>query len=244
MPGSAFSISPLFTKYYGFPIFGSTPKRIREHTPSLMADNINTITPAPAVSNLLSISGHDFIILLLTIIAERSTSTSVPAKIGTNQPDSYYRNQAEKFDKENKQLKAKLDTIERENRDLKKSLYELSFRYDHLSSQLLKPLKPFNIDHLVVENAEDNKANSMTSSAGYVAGQNATARTSSTTLRKPVVDQRHLFCRQTLKGHNAAVYAVNFSPCGKYISSGSFDKSVRLWDSATGQPMGVLQEHQ
>lgn len=45
-------------------------------------------------------------------------------------------------------------------------------------------------------------------------------------------------------GHNGAVYTVNFSPCGKFIGSGSFDKSVRVWDSATGQQMSLLQDHQ
>lgn len=86
----------------------------------------------------------------------------------TTQPDSYYKNQAEKLDKENKQLKgaaihcdmmlrcdiARLDTIERENKDLKKSLYELSFRYDHLSNQMSKPPRPFSIDNISTDTGD------------------------------------------------------------------------------------------
>lgn len=49
---------------------------------------------------------------------------------------------------------ARLDTIERENRDLKKSLYELSFRYDHLSNQMPKPPRPFSIDNIVTDTNE------------------------------------------------------------------------------------------
>ncbi len=38
-----------------------------------------------------------------------------------------------------------------------------------------------------------------------------------------------------LKGHTDAVYAVAYSPDGKFIATASFDSTVKLWDAITGK---------
>jgi WD40 repeat protein len=38
-----------------------------------------------------------------------------------------------------------------------------------------------------------------------------------------------------LKGHTETVYTVSFSPDGRYLLTGSFDKSLKLWEAATGK---------
>jgi eukaryotic-like serine/threonine-protein kinase len=49
---------------------------------------------------------------------------------------------------------------------------------------------------------------------------------------------------RTLAGHTRKVVSVAFSPDGKYLVSGSWDKTARVWNVSDGAPVGEPLQHQ
>jgi hypothetical protein len=48
---------------------------------------------------------------------------------------------------------------------------------------------------------------------------------------------------QTLRGHSAAVTSIAVSPDGRFLASGSYDNTVKIWDFASGELLRNLTGH-
>ncbi|EGZ76068.1 hypothetical protein NEUTE2DRAFT_37003, partial [Neurospora tetrasperma FGSC 2509] len=60
---------------------------------------------------------------------------------------------------------------------------------------------------------------------------------------KPAVELDWNACLQTLEGHSDSVHSVAFSPDGQRLASGSLDKTVKIWDPASGSCLQTLKGH-
>ncbi|WAO93446.1 Vegetative incompatibility protein HET-E-1 [Fusarium falciforme] len=60
---------------------------------------------------------------------------------------------------------------------------------------------------------------------------------------KPSVESDWNACLQTLEGHDESVNSVAFSADGQRLASGSGDRTVKVWDAATGACIRTLEGH-
>ncbi|KAF2070687.1 hypothetical protein CYY_007988 [Polysphondylium violaceum] len=184
--------------------------------------------------------------------SKKSISSGTTTSLSST--ENNYKINLEALQKEIKSLKTKLDNYERENKDLKKSIYDLTARYDGLSHQMGRGQKPFNIDAILTPQTPEVNPSGGTiiDNSGVVSIQSPPPtlvsdvndqRHLTNQQRTKKMDERHFFYKFTLKGHSASVYTVDYSPCGKMLASGSFDKSIKIWDVFNQRELATFNEH-
>ncbi|ORZ23986.1 WD40-repeat-containing domain protein [Absidia repens] len=170
---------------------------------------------------------------VLASLAQNSPSSS--SSLGPSNRDQ----QIEKLLKEVKQLKQRVDVMDKENIALKKSIYDLSARYAASISQgglnyrpgpfFMDPINTTNTNSGVITKAQEILTKAVQQAGGDIDSLQAAGGYHDTR------DGKAFQMRYDLKGHTGAVYCVEFSPNGELLASGSFDKTVRLWEVKESQ---------
>lgn len=165
---------------------------------------------------------------------------------GSYAAENFYKHQWEVANKEKAHLQERLRAVENQNKLLLKSLFELSCA-STASASVSKTTSAVHDLPFDVVSALRNFSTSTTLPASSTAGKGSASRrsagmpTASMTNMPAFLNRTgglqpnvsHAYTpfrhRADLKGHSAAVYAIQFSPNGRLLVSVSFDRSVRFW---------------
>ncbi|SAM09249.1 hypothetical protein [Absidia glauca] len=173
--------------------------------------------------------------VLASLAQGSSSSSSSSSSLGPSNRDQ----QIEKLLKEVKQLKQRVDVMDKENIALKKSIYDLSARYAASISQgglnyrpgpfVMDPINSTNTNSGVITKAQEILTKAVQQAGGDIDSLQTLGGYQDTR------DGKVFQMRYDLKGHTGAVYCVEFSPSGELLATGSFDKTIRLWEFKESQ---------
>lgn len=165
------------------------------------------------------------------------------SSVKTSGSEAYYKSNLDLVLKENKQLRQRLDQLEKENRGLKKAVYDLSVRHSACIEQFGRTWKPFDINSIITPESADPES-SETADLPDLLSEKVGISNVAVPKSKRKADARQFYLACDLKGHKGPVYAAQFAKASNLLASGSFDQSVRIWDVQTQREVQCFQEHQ
>lgn len=108
---------------------------------------------------------------------------------------------------------------------------------------ILSSLKEFKELNYKILNKKDDKAqlnNSKLDKTGQNAGDNKFMNDQPKSAFDEII-RRHR--RIKLTGHTGSIYSISISPDKKYLISGSFDETIRLWNFVTKNTLVIYKGH-
>nr|XP_024361079.1 WD repeat-containing protein 5B-like isoform X2 [Physcomitrium patens]XP_024361080.1 WD repeat-containing protein 5B-like isoform X2 [Physcomitrium patens]XP_024361081.1 WD repeat-containing protein 5B-like isoform X2 [Physcomitrium patens]PNR30195.1 hypothetical protein PHYPA_026511 [Physcomitrium patens] len=164
------------------------------------------------------------------------------SSVKTSGSEAYYKSNLDLVLKENKQLRQRLDQLEKENRGLKKAVYDLSVRHS-ACIELGRTGKPFDINSIITPESSGPESLE-TADLPDIVPQKVGIPSVAVPKSKRQAGGRQFYLACDLKGHKGPVYAAQFARASNLLASGSFDQSVRIWDVQTQREVQCFQEHQ
>lgn len=157
--------------------------------------------------------------------------------------EAYYRSTADALLRDNALLRERVEKLEKANRQLMRSVFDLSAA---LSAASIPP-PPLHIlpeeDTLPDDRPSKPKLSVSDSSMASPEPPRSPTATPSTPGEHATPPAKLNFVeRHEWTGHKGAVYALRFSPSGRTLAAAGFDRSVRLWDVLKGEPATTLSE--
>lgn len=168
--------------------------------------------------------------------------------------NTVYRAQFETVTKENIGLKQRIENLERENRALKRSVFELTNKLSRLEWEVSKAFQheaqissaqteledaySLRLDRQVTGEAFlASSADSKPATADYDSREGPLSLSNLESSGHDIdfaLDgsgrKSEFRCDAELKEHTGAIYCVKWSACGKFLATGSLDKSLRVWN--------------
>lgn len=144
--------------------------------------------------------------------------------------DDFYQAQYNRMCTLNHELTRGMDQVQRENKQLVKTLGQYQHHLNVCMRRLESLGSPYHFLNVRRPSFEPSDQTSH--------GDMRTIREAETTSSEPCFQRK---C--DLKGHTGSVYTVQFSPNGKWLASGSLDKTVRVWDLKNTSETRCLKQH-